>query len=412
MSNPFVFPGYGPSSFGFQGGSVYSNAGQMDVRRPGWSWTPSTLAPGPFCAGDSCANVTDTCLTFDGTSISDSICAFPKDVKVAGLSCWESTCYTDGTEVCNEVNGVTIQANNSMGEWCIFDGDFTLFGPACYGDQCFAEELKTLCDGLGGTVWNELYCFLPGYHTIVGPVCWKSACFSGSTIQQCNKMGGSLLVDRWCIIPGCHRSVIGPTCFGDECYSESTTEVCNSLGGIHFAERFCVLDGEWSSVGPTCLGDICAVGETNQGCRDLGAKGNIGGRFCVVEGNRPVAGPNCFNSTCFPDETARFCDANQGVTVAGVWCTLPSNTSQVVGPTIWGSSILNGTRGFCDGLFCAIAATADEPSSCPTSGKPGPGPGKGPGPGSSSMAIQTTFTGWTFALTFVGALSLLRAFHM
>jgi hypothetical protein len=127
---PFEYEPWGATAFGYKFQDIYLPAHQHSIRRPGWSWDEPLAGSGPFCFNQTCYNVTDACNSLGGTVLSDSYCSFPESVKIAGPSCWEDDCETTGQSVCKSVGGITV--GDSSVEWCLFTGDRTIFGPACY----------------------------------------------------------------------------------------------------------------------------------------------------------------------------------------------------------------------------------------------------------------------------------------
>jgi hypothetical protein len=116
---------WGPSSFSSSifGTSLYSNAGQLDIRRPGWSWPNSLYLSrngngAPFCYTNTCytGETAAACSETNGQSISDHYCLWPaaatkqQEYTVLGPTCWSGTCYTSETQdICNKLGGTGIE---------------------------------------------------------------------------------------------------------------------------------------------------------------------------------------------------------------------------------------------------------------------------------------------------------------
>ena len=126
----FVYQQWGDTNFGHHYQDLYYWAHQHAIRRPGWSWNEPLAGYGPFCYGDNCYSVQSACEQMGGVLLSESYCSFPEDVKIAGPSCWEGDCTATGGEVCASIGGITVGDTNV--QWCLFKGDRTIFGPACY----------------------------------------------------------------------------------------------------------------------------------------------------------------------------------------------------------------------------------------------------------------------------------------
>lgn len=127
---PFEYMPWGDTNFGYQYDDQYYWTHQHAIRRPGWSWNEPLAGYAPFCYNQTCYSVVSACQTLGGTLLHDSYCSFPESVKIAGPSCWEGDCVAEGRTTCSSVGGITV--GDGTVEWCLFGGDRTIFGPACY----------------------------------------------------------------------------------------------------------------------------------------------------------------------------------------------------------------------------------------------------------------------------------------
>lgn len=127
---PFEYQWWGETSFGYHYKDLYYWGYQHAIRRPGWSWGEPLAGYAPFCHNDKCYSIRSACSALGGELLHESVCSFPEDVKIAGPSCWEGDCRADGNAVCGSVGGITI-GDDSV-QWCLFKGERTVFGPACY----------------------------------------------------------------------------------------------------------------------------------------------------------------------------------------------------------------------------------------------------------------------------------------
>lgn len=179
-----VFQSQLPSPWGSSSFSTYpdyySGAGQLDIRRSGWSWpNPDYLSNyGPFCVGgskddaaSSSANVcylseaSSACKKSGGTPINDGMfCAFHDRPKtVLGPTCWDGTCYRGTEDVCRKHGGQSI-----AGTWCILEDDFSVVGPAAFANSTY-PQLESVCEEIGGDSIGSLWCVVKKQVTVIGP---------------------------------------------------------------------------------------------------------------------------------------------------------------------------------------------------------------------------------------------------
>jgi hypothetical protein len=346
-------PPWGESSFGGHGKSKYRLAGLLDIRRAGWSWTPSYLRKSaPFCydtgprpllinssSTSACYNgdVASMCKALGGTSsYQDTICiedpATP--FAVVGPVCWNQTCYNEATfETCEALGGQFVgepysykgqgqiivedfglQIEPAHAAWCAVPGRKSIVGPACYGEVCFTAELAQGCAALGGTSFADIFCLLDDSYTVIGPICKPthnktkdaSVCFPEETAKLCLDMGGTNIGDIFCVIRGSNYSVLGPFCddvsFSDDmedvfAQCEDTSDVCREIGGTPLGDgSFCVLKGgDYVAVGPSCtsgFGCPCA----SDSCESLGGT-MMTPYMCVLKGAYSVVGPVAWDGT-------------------------------------------------------------------------------------------------------------------
>jgi hypothetical protein len=373
-------PPWGESAFGgFDRSSFYRPAGLLDIRRDGWSWTPSYLhksapfcydtSPRPFSAGSY--SVSSTCYTggvatmckaLGGTSsYQDTICiedpAMPFDV--VGPVCWNQTCYNEATfKACTALGGQFVGSARaatdgwsydgmffppfSGASWCAVPGQHTIVGPACYGEICFTEELAKGCAALGGTNFADIFCLLDDSYTVVGPICKPTlanntedaiVCFPEETAKLCLDMGGTNIGDIFCVIKGGNYSVLGP--------------FCNVMQYFDFPHD--VTDNLYY---PTCT-------DGSDVCREIGGNPLGEGTFCVVNGDDYVAvGPLCFSAVCNGlggmvsrvddavdkrvDGGLSYCEYYLGGTNIGNLICLLKGAFSVVGPMNWGNVQFSG----------------------------------------------------------------------
>jgi hypothetical protein len=228
----FKLPPWGFSSYGNSNanGSLYLQpAGYvLDVVRPGWSWSSNRQANrmAPFCY-DDLPGYASTCYTGQvqnecNASLSGGMpaynglfCLSHEPHVIVGPVCWNRTCFGPETrEACATVKngwfvgGKGFDTATPLDEtiealdvgWCVVPGhDYTVFGPACYGQECFTDELIDVCQQLNGTNFADRFCLLDtSAYTVVGPICTPhkgpieadSNCYPEETEQLCSEMDG------------------------------------------------------------------------------------------------------------------------------------------------------------------------------------------------------------------------------
>ena len=423
-SDEYVFkdlPPWGDSLFGEwrTEGSGYRETGVHDVRHVGWSWNHIRTGT-PFCStsymepsdervfqfeGAGCTYPKEECHQVGGHPF-DSICMQDpeKPFSVLGPDCWNKKCSYGDVEVSRQTCQATLggafvgpQAFGSVsspyavdgvyvgGSWCLVPGRHTVLGPACYGDECFTEELATVCEELDGTVYADLYCVLNAKYTVVGPICRPSlamdiatdACYPQETVETCTAMGGKTVGDIFCVLPDVY-SALGPFCSSssfvdsnstENCLGDRGLEICNALGGTSFAEGiFCAIKGnDYHFYGAFVGGGCLAIGDSAGGeksfCESEWGGMNLGSCACVFKGDYTVGaplrwddttfypefekrveefpqtgagfvlkdsysvyGPNCYGSQCYI--ATDDCEAAGGMSIGGIFCAIPNSKSK------------------------------------------------------------------------------------
>ena len=204
----YQIPPWGLSSFGNvdEFGSNYrGQPGFANVVRSGWSWTRSEMRKSaPFCY-DTLAGYSSSCYTESVKEIceeslggisayGDRLCLSKEPFDVLGPVCWNLTCYGEETEAACEAvggyfigatgtgtrfhapqdfdepdNGIVYEAENAA--WCAIPGKHTIVGPACYGKECFTEEMAVACKEMGGTNFADRFCLVDASYKVIGPIC-------------------------------------------------------------------------------------------------------------------------------------------------------------------------------------------------------------------------------------------------
>ena len=410
-----TFPPWGDTLFGAEKqASPYSQAGVLEIRHLGWSWTPKALRKAvPSCAsvysddggqstgwvsGWTCGFSSDACQQVGGSPFHPLFCMETdkgKPFTIVGPTCWNRDCVSDTKghdyveESCKAGGGfydsgtaisMSWERSYILGAaaWCYYPGSHTVLGPACYGSTCY--DIKEPCSSLGSTVFADLYCVLDDAktkYTVVGPICEptleEERCFQDETETVCAELGGFTMGDGlFCVVEGDY-SALGPFSFGPiGNYTESDhdagyggngeTEVCTSMGGTPFGNGlFCLLPANDFHLYSDCRGGGCVVigegggnGDEKSICEgDFGGR-NLGRLACIFQGDFSVGSPIFWGDTSFSvDANEKMAHLGGSFILAGSFC--------IYGPTCYGSSCYLGddcgkaggeTVG---GIFCAIS---------------------------------------------------------
>ena len=154
---------WGSSTFGSASSvDFYSGAGQLSIRRSGWSWpNPDFLSNyGPFCALDSChsAEARRACKRSGGQPINDGMfCAWDRPRTVLGPTCHKDYCYEGTAKLCSRHGGQSI-----ADMWCILSQEYSVVGPAAFGDFTYPELERVCSNQLGGESIGALWCVTKG----------------------------------------------------------------------------------------------------------------------------------------------------------------------------------------------------------------------------------------------------------
>ena len=368
-------PPWGEPTFGRYFGSIIYNSGfqyLLDIRRYGWSWTPSYLRKSaPFCydiyprpswaqskysfhTASTCYEVTTMCDALGGTVLNDVLCMEDpaKPFTVVGPVCWNDTCYNTKTfDTCQAVGGQFIGGK--------YD---TIFNASTYNEHILSED-DAIGYGDDRSESDAAWCAVPGKHTLVGPTCFGQECFQKELSAACStSLNGTSFADIYCLVDDTY-TVIGPICTptpwnltkdASVCYPEETVALCQDLGGTSIGDIFCVVKGDYSVLGPFCqisssfidpayLSSQCYNGTDS--CNALGGTPMGKGAFCVLKGEyshvRPN-GPASFYLTS-QNENTTWCESQGGTDIVhkfdiydyGVGCILKGKYS-TVGPMSWG----------------------------------------------------------------------------
>jgi hypothetical protein len=430
--NNYTIPPWGVSSFGFVNryGSAYRDVfGFADVVRPGWSWTRPEMRTSMMFCYDSIPGVASTCYTgqvkelcegpLRGSSTAeDHLCLTDQPFSVVGPTCWNKTCYFEETkEACEAIGGYLIGTRDpaevldpqtdqvvpgQAAAWCIVRGnDHTILGPACFGTECFKEELSVACETLGGKNFAGLFCLLEKSYKVIGPICSPtsgpienaSVCYEEETTALCDDMNGTSVGGIFCVVKG-EYSVLGPFCttshYQDEpeisyanCASKMEGEAaCSELSGSSVGNgTFCVLPGlEYRLLGPLCdANGGCWVYNdksdpaTGNGCQRDFQGTAVGSYSCIIKGEYTIIGPATYGGMRFeggnvmgPDLTAESVIS----LIQGNGPTVLNGTYSVFGPTCYGASCYEADcESKIDGIFCAVKTKSEwrTPSPAPTS---------------------------------------------
>jgi len=459
--DPFVpltvfIPPWGETAFGGFGNSGYRFSGLSDIRRNGWSWTSSSLSKSaPFCydiqprpfgedngVGNSgTGGLTSTCYTtgviemctnLGGTaSYANTMCiADPsKPFEVVGPVCWNQTCYNEktfatckalggqfvGGQYNSRYNGHIINTTDyreppySDAAWCAVPGKHTVVGPACYGQECFKDELATACKSLGGTSFADIFCLLDDSYTVIGPICKPtenytenaSVCYPDETAKLCQEMDGTNIGDIFCIVKG-EYSVLGPFCHVDYVKDDANitetvypictngTDVCTNLGGKSMADgTFCILEeNDYTLMGPFCFVSGCySVPTTEEGytestCDSLLGGTTLGDFSCILKGDYTVVGPLAWGDgtdLLFFNGYELGKDLDQSSIIFPLKGAMPAwillnGKFSVYGPTCYGSSCNTGNEDCMaaggsnfGNTFCLVLDVSTSPTSGPIS---------------------------------------------
>ena len=227
-----------------------------------------TPVAGPVANASVChPNETrDLCTEMKGINIGDIFCVVKGDYSVLGPFCsalqYESepgqiyadcASATDAKTACAKISGRSV----GEGMFCILpDSDYHLLGPLChrdggcwlYDDSPNGGENKCLKD-FGGTSVGAQSCIIKGEYTIVGPATFGDVRFGGDNILADDldesAVFSPILGDpSWYVLNGTY-SVFGPTCYGFFCYDGD----CIKAGGSRINSIFCIMAVESVSMG-------------------------------------------------------------------------------------------------------------------------------------------------------------------
>jgi hypothetical protein len=418
----YKLPPWGWSSYGNvdEYGSLYFKASGfgVDIVRPGWSWKSNRQDQlvAPFCYDtvpgymSSCftGQVEESCQTeLQGTPTYENLfCLTNKPHAIVGPVCWNRTCYGEETrQACEEVNGWFVGGESSSFAtpdgvvissqdvgWCVVPGsDHTVFGPACYGLDCYTDELAEACQKLNGTNFADRFCLLDRSYTVVGPVCTPSEgaieeaseCYAEETALVCSEMGGTSVGGIFCILKG-EYSVLGPFCSSQSidtepgilypiCVSvEEGESACLALSGQSIGNgTFCILEGnDYHLLGPLCNGDGgCWIFDDSKGggendCLSKFGGQSVGGSYCILKGDYTIVGPSKYGDIRFTGENVLAKDMDETMihdVIEGdsSWYVLNGSYS-VYGPTCYGSACYDGDCIGAGGsqinsIFCVMA---------------------------------------------------------
>ena len=378
LNPPFVsfHPPWGEPTFGLYFNSILYRSGfqyLLDIRRYGWSWTPSYLRKSaPFCYDDyprpswaqskysfytssKCYEVDTMCNALGGTVFNKVLCIEDpvKPFTVVGPVCWNETCYNKKTvDACQQVGGQFIGGEldstfnasrfnefilsdddsmagvnaspESDAAWCAVPGKHTLIGPTCFGQECFKEELSAACStSLNGTSFADIFCLVDDSYTVIGPICTPTP---------------------WNL-----------TKDASVCYPEETVALCQKLGGTSIGDIFCVVKGEYSVLGPFCTlsnwrDDLTYINsqcfDASDDCISLEGNSLGKGAFCVLKGEYSHVKPGGYHTFYNEDKNTTWCDSQGGTNVGinadlyeyGLGCIFKGKYS-IVGPMNWGDSV-------------------------------------------------------------------------
>ena len=404
LTNP-VFPPWGDTLFGAASmESQYVQAGVMEVRHQGWSWTPKELRKAaPSCASVyingsfamSTCGVGDACDKVGGTPLHSLYCMEAnkdKPFAIAGPSCWNRKCFSDtrdmkyAQESC-AAGGGFFDSSSRMGaggtgnaDWCYYPGRHAVLGPACYGTECY--DVKEPCTRLGGTVFADMYCVMDEKYTVIGPICepypGEERCFQDDTVAICDQLGGvSVAEGLFCVVEG-RFSALGPFIFGSIYnYTDDSqaagfgpvvqTDLCEGMGGTALGNGlFCLLPGNDYHAFSDCWGGSCSgigrlgnSGDTDYDygsfCEDELGGTNIGRYGCLLKGAYSVG------SKLFWGDTQFISEANsKAAYLAGSF--VMDGSYAIYGPTCYGSNCYVGSDECSKvggesigGIFCAVS---------------------------------------------------------
>ena len=436
----YKIPPWGLSSFGNvdEFGSNYRGQPAFaDVVRSGWSWTQREMRKSaPFCY-DTLAGYSSSCYTGSVKEIceeslggisayGDRLCLSKKPFGVLGPVCWNLTCYDEETKAaCDAVggyfigatgpgslfqapqyndepdNGIVYEAENAA--WCAIPGkNHTIVGPACYGKECFTEELAAACKEMGGTNFADRFCLVDESYKVIGPICTPingpieeaSICHPEETKALCSDMNGINIGDIFCVVKGDY-TVLGPFCTAqqksdtepDQVYADCVSEIegetaCSKLSGRSIGKgMFCVLPGnDYHLLGPLCQpgGGCWVLNESTSGGNDNCAMDYggtaVGYASCIIKGDYTIVGPSVYGDVAFSGDNLLADDVTESEVFSPIqgdnsWYVL-NGTFSVYGPTCYGPNCFDGDCLKAGGskinsIFCVIAEedTAEDTSS-------------------------------------------------
>ena len=120
-------------------------------------------------------------------------------------------------------------------------------------------EVTTMCDALGGTVYNDKLCIEDPAKpfTVVGPVCWNETFYNTKTLKTCQAVGGHF-------IGGEYDAIFNATSYNEYLLSEDGSFEF-VLDSYRSDAAWCAVPGKHTLVGPTCFGQECCVGQQVDG---------------------------------------------------------------------------------------------------------------------------------------------------
>jgi hypothetical protein len=170
---------------------------------------------------------------------------------------------------------------------------------------------------------------------VVGPTCSfipdniQDQCYEEETREMCSGVGGVLIADRFCVIEGTDWTFLGPNGYLETERILDTNRFCreltddleapfNELETYNVAGRFCLVNARIPPAGPYCIGGTCHVSNNTDFCADNGGK-EIGPIMCALPPSyRRAEGPLVWGGRVLPS-TAPECD--------GLFCAIPEPNS-------------------------------------------------------------------------------------
>jgi hypothetical protein len=198
-------PPWGFSSYGNvdEYGSAYLAAAgfALDIVRPGWSWHSNRQGAqlvAPFCY-DIVPGYMTTCFTdavqehcttsgLQGTpAYGNLFCISNQPHTIVGPVCWNRTCYGEQTR--QACTAVAKDEDTAAGAWYVGVGPHT---------SRFATP-----DGVVQESLDVGWCVVPGnHHTVFGPACYGLECYTDDLVAACQKLHGVNFADRFCLFLG------------------------------------------------------------------------------------------------------------------------------------------------------------------------------------------------------------------